>query len=97
MPLEIGGPVLGLFCDAGFDQDTVSLADDDVLVAFTDGVLEAVNPAGVEFGEHNIVGAVKTHARTADAMVAGALRTLRTWCDGMPLEDDATLLIARVT
>lgn len=97
MPLEIGGPVMGLFADAAFEEGTVGLLEDDVLVAFTDGVLEAVNPAGVEFGAHNIISSVKTHVRSAEAMVAGALRTLHQWCDGTAIEDDATLLIARVT
>ena len=97
MPLDIGGPVLGLFPDANFDEDTVMLAENDALVAYTDGVLEACNPDGLEFGEHNILSAVRSQSRTSDAMLNAALRALRSWCDGLPFEDDATLLIARVS
>jgi serine phosphatase RsbU (regulator of sigma subunit) len=95
-PLEVGGTVLGLFPDAQFEEDTVTMAEDDAIVAYTDGVLEARNPAGLEFGEHNILNAVRTHSRNADTMLNGALRALRTWCDGIPFDDDATLLVARV-
>lgn len=97
MPLDVGGTVLGLFPEASFAEDTVAMAEDDALVAYTDGVLEARNPAGLEFGEHNILSAVRSYARNADSMLNGALRSLRTWCDGMPFDDDATLLVARVT
>lgn len=97
MPLDVGGTVLGLFPDATFEEDTVMMVEGDALVAYTDGVLEARNPAGLEFGEHNILSAVRSHSRTADTMLNGALRALRAWCDGTPFDDDATLLVARVT
>lgn len=96
LPLDVGGPVLGLFPDAKFEEDTVMLAEGDALVAYTDGVLEACNPDGLEFGEHNILSAVRSSSRTSDTMLNAALRALRAWCDGLPFEDDATLLIARV-
>jgi len=96
MALDVGGTVLGLFPDAIFEEDTVMMAEDDALVAYTDGVLEARNPAGLEFGEHNILSAVRSHTRSADSMLNGALRLLRMWSDGIPFDDDATLLVARV-
>ena len=97
LPLNVGGTVLGLFADAKFEEDTVVLAEGDALVAYTDGVLEACNPEGLEFGEHNILSAVRSSSRTSDTMLNAALRALRTWCDGLPFDDDATLLIARVS
>jgi sigma-B regulation protein RsbU (phosphoserine phosphatase) len=97
LPLNVGGTVLGLFPDAQFEEDTVALAEEDALVAYTDGILEACNPAGLEFGEHNILSAIRTHTRSADSMLNAALKGLREWCDGTPFDDDATLLIARVT
>jgi serine phosphatase RsbU (regulator of sigma subunit) len=96
LPLNVGGTVLGLFPDARFEEDTVMMAEDDALVAYTDGVSEARNPAGLEFGEQNILSAVRSHPQTADSMLNGALRALRTWCDGLPFDDDATILIMRV-
>lgn len=95
--LNVGGTVLGLFPEATFAEDTVLMTEDDALVAYTDGVLEARNPAGLEFGEHNILSAVRSYPRDANSMLNGTLRALRMWCDGMPFDDDATLLIARVT
>lgn len=97
LPLTIGGPVLGLFADAVFEQDVVPLFPGEALVACTDGVLEACNPAGLEFGDHNVLRAMRVQSVSADTMLNSALRELRAWSDGMPFEDDATLLVARVT
>ena len=54
--------MLGLFPDADYEAGEVPLLPGDVLVAFTDGVSEALNPAGEEFGEARLeallVGAI---------------------------------------
>ncbi len=80
-----------------FECDVLSALEDDALVAYTDGVLEARNPAGLEFGDHNILSAVRSQPRNADSMLNGALRVLRVWSDGIPFDDDATLLVAQLT
>src|SRR5437867_4495074 len=59
--LETGGVVLGLFDHAAFDQETVTLQAGDYIVAFSDGVTEALNPAGEEFTDERLVESVKTH------------------------------------
>lgn len=96
LPLTLGGPVLGLFPDASFEQGAVNVAPGEALVACTDGVLEACNPAGLEFGEHNVLTAARSNTASADTMLNSALRALRSWSDGLPFDDDATLLVARV-
>ena len=95
-PLTTGGPVLGLFPDARFEEGAVVLGAGEALVACTDGVLEACNPAGLEFGEHNVLRAMRSQTTSADTMLNSALRELRAWSDGLPFDDDATLLVARV-
>jgi serine phosphatase RsbU (regulator of sigma subunit) len=85
-----------LFPDASFEQGAVRLAPGEALVACTDGILEACNPDGVEFGEHNVLTAARSQTGSADTMLNAALRALRSWSDGLPFEDDATLLVARL-
>src|SRR5439155_17327485 len=49
--LETGGVVLGLFERASFDEETLPLEPGDFVVAFSDGVSEALNEAGEEFSD----------------------------------------------
>ena len=49
--LDVTGPVIGLMADCTYLQQRVTLEEGDVLVLFTDGVSEAMNAAGDEWGE----------------------------------------------
>jgi sigma-B regulation protein RsbU (phosphoserine phosphatase) len=53
--LATGGPILGAFADAQFEQEHLDLSDGDELVMFTDGVTEARNAADEEFGDARLV------------------------------------------
>jgi len=52
--LKEGGPVLGIFPDRLYMQDEIELRAGDCLVLFTDGVTEARNAEGKEFGEERL-------------------------------------------
>jgi len=56
--LEQGGPVVGLFGPAQYDQAIVTLQPGDLVLMFTDGVSEAMNAAEDEFGEEQMIAAV---------------------------------------
>ncbi len=95
--LTTGGLVIGLFGMAKYEQAEVEMAPGDVLVAFTDGVSEALNPAGEEFGEDRLREAVFTRAHLAPQELAEALmEELKMWIAEAPQHDDMTLLIARM-
>jgi sigma-B regulation protein RsbU (phosphoserine phosphatase) len=49
--LSVGGTVVGMFPEMGYDEATVELCPGDALLAFTDGVPEAHNPESEEFGD----------------------------------------------
>jgi serine phosphatase RsbU (regulator of sigma subunit) len=91
--LREGGPVLGIIEEADFDEGEAVFATGDRLVLFTDGLCEARNAAGEEFGEERI-GRLVAQARAdgsaplRDALLAAALE----WSDGEP-GDDLTLLV----
>src|SRR6185295_2848857 len=57
--LETGGPVVGLLELAPFDQDTIQLSKGETVVIFSDGVSEALNSAGEEFGDDRLQAAVE--------------------------------------
>ena len=52
--LPAGGTVLGLFPEVGYEQAAIALRSGDVLVVFTDGVPEAHDTQGDEFGEDRL-------------------------------------------
>src|SRR5687768_14774512 len=52
--LSVGGTVLGLFPDVEYEDGHVDVQAGDLLVAFTDGVTEARNAEGEEFGEERL-------------------------------------------
>ena len=67
---ETGGLILGLFPHATYEEETVQLEDGDTLVVFSDGVTEAFNEAGDEFGEERLLRCVGEHLDCAPERVA---------------------------
>ena len=94
--LEAGGLVLGLFAQATYEQEVVQLAPGDTVVVFSDGVSEATDPAGVEFGDDRILAALQaTHAETPQAMLTALLAAVHQFAKGAPQNDDITALVVR--
>jgi serine phosphatase RsbU (regulator of sigma subunit) len=94
--LEAGGMVLGLFDSAAYEQDVVQLVPGDTVVLFSDGVSEAVNPAGEEFGEERIPGAVLPAAgQSPEATLDALLAAVHQFADGTPMRDDVTAVVVR--
>ena len=57
--LDRGGMVVGLFELAAFEEETVQLQEGDRLIVFSDGVTEAVNTKGEEFGDERLAVCVE--------------------------------------
>jgi sigma-B regulation protein RsbU (phosphoserine phosphatase) len=95
--LSVGGTVLGLFPQMTYEEATVDLQSGDVLVAFTDGVTEALNTAEEEFGEERLktlLGAV-VHL-PAPEISARIAQTLRLWIKDTAQYDDLTFVVMKV-
>jgi phosphoserine phosphatase RsbU/P len=94
--LETGGVVLGLFDHAVFDEETVKMAPGDLLVTFSDGVTEALNPAGEEFTDDRLIASIQTHREKPLAQLVDAvLGDVRVFCAGATQSDDITLVMVR--
>jgi sigma-B regulation protein RsbU (phosphoserine phosphatase) len=71
------------------------MAPGDVLVAYSDGVTEAINDSGL-FGEERLVAAVREHAHeTPDQILSGILARVNDFSGGSQ-SDDLTLVVTRV-
>ena len=94
--LAAGGLPLGIMANADFREGKTKLHPGDVLVIYSDGVSEAVNPTGEEFGPTRLY---ETVSRNLDASAAGIRdrieSALTKFCQGTPAADDITLVICK--
>lgn len=91
--LEEGGRVLGAFCDSTFTQQEIQLEEGDKLLLFTDGVTEARNADGEEFGDERLQHCLRSYTgRDAAELRTLILDEVTAFCGGN-FDDDATLMI----
>jgi len=96
--LEACGTVVGLLEDASYQQASVAIAPGDVLIAFTDGISEAMNAAEDEWGEERLIENVKTCMGLSPAeIIACIMRAADTFVGGAKQNDDMTLVVLRAT
>ncbi len=95
--LQTGGMVIGLFPDAAYRQESLPLRTGDLLVIFTDGLVEAANREGEEFGEDRIAEVAARHRDgSATEIQESILAAAEDFRNGAALGDDLTLLVAKV-
>ena len=95
--LREGGGVLGVFPDQKFDLGSAQLAPGDRVILFTDGVTEANNPEGEEFGEERLLGLLEQNrASSAGELQKRILNAAAAFSDGH-WHDDVTLLVLAVS
>jgi sigma-B regulation protein RsbU (phosphoserine phosphatase) len=94
--LEPGGTVVGLLEDAHYEQGSVRLAPGDVLIAFTDGISEAMNLEDEEWGEDRLIDAVRNCRVLSAQQLLDCLFDAATQFAGpAPQHDDMTLVVVR--
>jgi sigma-B regulation protein RsbU (phosphoserine phosphatase) len=92
--LTEGGMVLGLFMHAQYESGIVKLEPGDHLVLFTDGVVEARNSKGEEFGNGRIRDLLQQNARATSQVLLRSLRDqLALFSANTPQHDDITMMV----
>jgi phosphoserine phosphatase RsbU/P len=95
--LTSGGLVAGAFEHAAYEQETVQMKANDLLFLYTDGLSEALNVEGEEFGSDRIMDTLKAIASlSADQIRDVVARRVKEWCAGMSLYDDLTFVVMKV-
>jgi serine phosphatase RsbU (regulator of sigma subunit)/predicted ester cyclase len=93
-----GGLIIGVFPDATFDEETVQLDPGDVVVVFSDGVTEAMNVDGAEFGEARLLSMITDNReRSPTALLEGIVAAVHEFSTGAEQSDDVTALVLRYT
>jgi len=94
--LDTSGLILGVFEHATFDEARVQLAAGDVIVAFSDGVTEALNAAGEEFTDERLLAAIDAAGGTApDLLLDAVVGAVRGFCGDATQSDDVTVVVVR--
>jgi sigma-B regulation protein RsbU (phosphoserine phosphatase) len=95
--LSVGGTVVGMFPEMGYEDATVELHPGDVLLAFTDGVPEAHNPESEEFGEERLQQLPRQTAHLpADEISARISAEMKDWIRDAEQYDDFTFIVMKV-
>jgi sigma-B regulation protein RsbU (phosphoserine phosphatase) len=99
LELSCGGTVLGLFPDVEYEEAQVDLQSGDLFVAFTDGVTEARNDDGEEFGEERLKEFLRcaVQASSAEEVSTALAERIRAWIGSAEQHDDVTFVIAAMT
>jgi len=94
--LDQGGAVLGVFPSWNYQDSSVDLKSGDRLLLFTDGITEAEDAQGEEFGTERVAAFGKAHAASsADDLTGRLLAQASDFC-GAQFQDDATLVVVAV-
>ncbi len=93
--LEKGGTVVGLLPGVRFSRSQVDVHPGDVLVLYTDGVVEAANAAGEMYGIEGLVRSVEAMRPDSnpESVLARILADVREFAAGTPAADDQTLVV----
>jgi len=94
--LEAGGPVVGLLEFAPYGEGKLKLETGDTIIVFSDGVSEALNTAGDEYGEARLQEVAEAAgALPAQAIVDRVVTAVRAFTKGAAQSDDITVMVIR--
>jgi sigma-B regulation protein RsbU (phosphoserine phosphatase) len=94
--LDSTGTVVGAFPVAVYEEKTVTLEPGDVLLAYTDGIVEPENVYGEMFGEDRLKDLLVKYARADSAeLIARTMEAVVEWTGEGELQDDMTMVVAR--
>ncbi len=94
--LNAGGTVLGLFPDTAYEQQAVPVGTGDILVMYSDGVSEATDDSGEEFGDERLVETIlRCRHSNAPGLRDQILAEVSRYTKGVAPHDDRTLVVAK--
>ena len=92
------GPAIGLMEGFAVRLEQVQLRSGDALVLYTDGLTEAFNSVGVQWGLDRLTEVIRSNAaQTPEKLIQKIVKELTDFTEGSPLADDATLVVCKVT
>jgi sigma-B regulation protein RsbU (phosphoserine phosphatase) len=94
--LESTGTVVGAFLAARYQERIVRMQTGDLLVAYTDGIVEPENAYGEMFGEDRLKDLLIKYSHSgSEELIARTMEAVNLWTGSNELQDDMTMLVAR--
>jgi len=89
---------LGIRAEAKYESGTTVLQAGDWLVIFTDGLIEALNERGEEYGEPRLLEVLRAGAASApDDLLRRMLSDVDTFVGATPQHDDITCMLVKIS
>jgi len=87
---------LGMFESVTCEIKRADLASGDLLVLYTDGITEAENSQGEEFGMERLSAVIRRDSSlSAEELMDSILQSAEDFCQGVGFNDDATVLVVK--
>ena len=94
--LEAGGTVLGSFETCSYSEAAVTLRPGDVILIYSDGISEAADESGTQFGEDSIAEIVTANPDdSSEALLVRVIEAARNHSRAMPPMDDMTVVVIK--
>ena len=94
--LSVGGLLLGVFPEAVYETASITLKAGDVLTLYSDGVTEARNPEGEEYGEERLGAFLLAHqSNQPEELVNALIGEIQKFTNAAQLADDVTVVDIR--
>jgi PAS domain S-box-containing protein len=95
--LDAEGLILGVTREVVFEEKSLALQSGDLVLLYTDGVTEAQEPRGEFFGTERLARVfARLRAKPPEAIIAGIVAELRSFCRGGAFADDVSLVVLKV-
>jgi phosphoserine phosphatase RsbU/P len=95
--VDVGGVPLGLFPDSRYEETSLQLQTGDVMVFYSDGVVEMRNDSGEEFGLKRLADTVRSSCeKSPEEIVKSVSATLAEFIGRVRPQDDRTMIVIRM-
>ncbi|MBS4027912.1 MAG: PP2C family protein-serine/threonine phosphatase [Ignavibacteriales bacterium] len=96
LQLETGGIVLGMMDDFSYEEETITLQSNDILVIYSDGITEAMNTSEEDFGEERLIKIILQNKNSdASTLVEKIVSEVKSFAGKAEQSDDITLVVVK--
>ena len=96
--LAEGGPLLGVTSDAEYEERPIYIGKDDIIILFTDGVVEVFNEHDEEFGEDRLIKVIKKNREKSTTEIRDAIYlAVKEFASDSYKFDDFTMIVLKRT
>ena len=96
--LDLAGIPLGLFPDSTYQERILELETGDLIVFYTDGIVERRDSGGEEFGLKRLAQLIREHReKTPEGIIESIEHELERYSSNRPAQDDQTIFVMKMT